>query len=248
MSIDGVVRRLAPLALLAVLLGSAVSASGASVGPPPTDPSALRASLATPAPSAPGANNTAGQAQTAPVRRSPAVRARTVRAGSLPAVPVVDAGLRPHRAGAGTQPRRLEVAGVDIDLPVVPVGVTDDRAMQLPDSVDTVGWYRFGPRPADRRGTTVLAAHVDSVDEGLGPFAKLRWTSKGSVVAVTDARGDTTRFRVTSVQRVAKSKVALDHVFDRAGEPRVAIITCGGAYDQESGYRDNVIVTAEPES
>ena len=39
--------------------------------------------------------------------------------------------------------------------------------MDLPEDVDRVGWYRFGPAPgAD--GSAVLAGHVDDAEQGLG--------------------------------------------------------------------------------
>ena len=47
------------------------------------------------------------------------------------------------------------------------------------------------------------------------------------------------------MKRIPKSKVPLDRIFDRAGPSRLAVLTCGGAYDQGSGYRDNVVVLAE---
>jgi hypothetical protein len=166
----------------------------------------------------------------------------------VPDVEVRSAELRAVRADPGATPVRLDVARVEISLPVVPVGVQEDRTMELPGTVREAGWYRFGPRPADRTGTTVLAAHVDTRAEGIGPFAKLRWVTRGTVIAVTDADGDVHRYRVREVAEVAKTEVALDRVFRRRGAPGLVLITCGGAYDRGTGYRDNVIVSAEPES
>ena len=45
-----------------------------------------------------------------------------------------------------------------------------------------------------------------------------------------------------------KSTVPLAEVFDRSGEPRLILITCGGAYHRGTGYTDNVVATALPES
>ena len=145
----------------------------------------------------------------------------------------------------GSTPRRVEIAGIDISLPIVPVGVTKDGTMELPSTVGQVGWYSFGVRPADSRGTTVLASHVDTRTEGLGPFALLREVGIGSTVTVTERSGARHRYRVTAVRKVPKSRLPLDRVFARAGPARLAVLTCGGAYDQGSGYRDNVLVLAE---
>ena len=118
--------------------------------------------------------------------------------------------------------------------------------MELPETVSQAGWYEFGARPADRGGITVLAAHVDTREEGLGQFARLREARQGSIVMVTDRGGDRYEYRVVQVTRIAKSKVPWDGIFDRAGPSRLAIVTCGGEYDRDRGsYRDNVIVLAE---
>jgi LPXTG-site transpeptidase (sortase) family protein len=131
-------------------------------------------------------------------------------------------------------------------MDVVPVGVDGRGDMELPASVAQVGWYEFGSRPADSAGATVLAAHVDSKKEGLGPFARLRNVRKGTTVALTTEDGTVHRYRVTEVELLPKSTVPLAQVFQRDGTPRLTLVTCGGAYDQGTGYSANVVVTAEP--
>ncbi len=116
----------------------------------------------------------------------------------------------------------------------------------MPGTVTEVGWYRFGANPSWRTGTTVLASHVDTRAEGLGPFARLSDVKQGAEVTVTDRSGDRFRYRVAKVTWMDKSKVPWPQVFDERGHPRLVMITCGGAYDQGSGYRDNVLVTAFP--
>ena len=88
----------------------------------------------------------------------------------------------------------------DIDLPVLPVGVADGGMMGLPTTAYAVGWYEFGARPADRAGTTVLAGHVDTKAEGLGPLAALRGVDQGSEIVVTAMDGTSRRYRVTEVR------------------------------------------------
>jgi LPXTG-site transpeptidase (sortase) family protein len=163
-------------------------------------------------------------------------------------VPVVKAKLTAASDERRTRPIRVRVDGVDIDLPVVPVGVNPDGSMEMATSVREVGWYRFGARPVDRTGTTVLAGHVDTKREGLGPLARLRSVDRGSRVVITSADGRTRAYRVVDVRRIAKTRVPLAEVFRRDGQERVVLITCGGRYDRDTGYRDNVLVTAEPMS
>jgi LPXTG-site transpeptidase (sortase) family protein len=133
-------------------------------------------------------------------------------------------------------------------MDVVPVGVEPDGDMALPKTVAEAGWYQFGPRPGDASGATVLAAHVDTHAEGLGPFARLRSVKRGASVVLSTRDGAVHRYRVSSVQLVPKSEVPAAAVFDREGPPRLTLVTCGGAYDRGNGYSDNVVVTATSES
>jgi LPXTG-site transpeptidase (sortase) family protein len=140
----------------------------------------------------------------------------------------------------------LDVSSADISMPVLPVAVDGKGDMAIPDSVGDVGWYEFGARPGDSSGTAVLAAHVDSFKDGLGPFARLRGIRKGAKITVTMQPGGSLRYKVTDVALVDKSTVPLADVFQRGGAPRLILITCGGAYSRGSGYSGNVIVTALP--
>ena len=152
---------------------------------------------------------------------------------------------RPSPAGAErrTRPDRFVLGG--IDLPVLPVGVADDGLMALPDTVYAVGWYEFGARPADRAGTTVLAGHVDTKAEGLGPLAGCAPSTRGRDHG---DRGDgrSRRYRVTNVARSTRRGSGCTQIFARDGAETLVLITCGGPFDRPTGYRDNVIVIATP--
>jgi sortase (surface protein transpeptidase) len=118
--------------------------------------------------------------------------------------------------------------------------------MELPDTIHQVGWYQFGTRPSDGTGVRVLAVHVDTRGEGLGPFARLRDVRAGASVMLTTTEGDRPAYRVTDVQRIARTAVPFDQLFRREGPETLARITCGGRYDRGLGYRGNVIVTVVP--
>jgi sortase (surface protein transpeptidase) len=143
-------------------------------------------------------------------------------------------------------PVRLAVPALGVDAPVEPVGVRDDGQMALPDDVDRLGWYRFGPVPG-AEGSAVLAGHVDDADQGLGALAPLRDAEPGAEVVVTDAAGTATRWRVVSREVLEKQALPVDRLFARTGEPRLVLVTCGGPFlPGVGGYRDNVVVVAEP--
>jgi hypothetical protein len=158
----------------------------------------------------------------------------------------VDAAAEPAAAGEAT-PVQLVAPAVGVRMPVVAKGVAADGQMALPADPRRVGWYRFGPSPTAERGSTVLAGHVDSKRYGVGPLSRLRGIAKGDVIRIATSDGRMIRFRTTSVRSIDKDELPLDAVFDRAGPPRLRIVTCGGEYDRRyGGYQDNVVVTAVP--
>ncbi|NEK58899.1 class F sortase [Geodermatophilus sabuli] len=165
-------------------------------------------------------------------------------ASTLPPVTVRDAA--PAATAPAPVPVRLAVPALGIEAPVDPVGVRGDGQMALPDDVDRVGWYRFGPAPGTA-GSTVLAGHVDDRDQGLGVLAPLRDAAVGDRIEVIDAAGAATGWRVVSRDVIEKRALPLDQLFGRAGPPRLVLLTCGGPFLPDLGaYRDNVVVVAEP--
>jgi hypothetical protein len=180
-----------------------------------------------------------GGATTAPSPEpsaAPAIRAATPK--PRPARTAVNA-----RAGR----TRLAVPALGIDAPVVPVGVRPDGSMAIPEPVQEVGWYKFGPAPGARAGSAVLAGHVDSAKQGKGALFDLRGVDIGARIEVTLASGRTVRYRVTGRETFVKKRLPTERLFARDGAPRLVIITCGGPFIRElSSYRDNLVVAAEP--
>ena len=132
-------------------------------------------------------------------------------------------------------------------MSVDPVGVTDAGTMELPEDADRAGWYEYGPTPSDARGSTLVAAHVDSRLTGIGPFARLREVTVGSPLTLTTADGVAHSYVVASVVKTPKDEAPVDEWFDRTGTPRLVLVTCGGQWIRAAGhYSDNVVVTASP--
>ncbi|MDO8148727.1 sortase [Isoptericola sp. b515] len=160
---------------------------------------------------------------------------------AVPDIPVVSADLAGSEPAA--PPELVTVQGL-LETPVRPVGVDPDGTMELPESGDVAGWYRFGPAPGDPQGAAVLASHVDT-QEGVGQFARLAEATAGDKVTVTDADGVRHRYEVTEITRYSKEAVPWEKFFDRSGERRLVLVTCGGRWDAEAGhYEDNLVVTA----
>jgi sortase (surface protein transpeptidase) len=149
---------------------------------------------------------------------------------------------------AAVPPRRLTIPAIDVDAAVRATGIDEATGeLDVPRSVDTVGWYRFGPELAAGAGSVVIAGHVDSAEQGQGAFFRLRDLRAGDRVTVTGPGGETRVYTVDSRRVYAKSSAPMDRLFARDGPPRLTLITCGGTFDRRDGhYRDNVVVTAGP--
>ena len=168
-------------------------------------------------------------------------------APAVPDVPVADARLGATPAPVVLAPTRLVVDGLPIDMPVQPVGVADDGTMELVPDTDVAGWYRFGRGLDAAEGTTVIAAHVDSLTYGLGPFAELKKAQPGQRIGLTGEDDVQRVYTVDTVETTEKTTVDLSKVFVQDGAPRLVLITCGGDFDYDTRhYLSNVVVTATP--
>lgn len=144
-------------------------------------------------------------------------------------------------------PSRIVIPALDVSAKVVPVGVRQDGSMAIPENVDQVGWYRFGPQPGDPAGATVLAGHVDSKEQGRGALFGMRDLDVGDTIDVRAADGATVQYRVVAKETIVKKRLPTERLFARDGAPRLVLITCGGPFLPElSSYRDNLVVVAEP--
>jgi hypothetical protein len=152
----------------------------------------------------------------------------------------------PQAQRHGARPVAVALPALDLRTRVVPVGVTRDGVMALPDA-RRVGWYRHGASPGTGRGSAVLAGHVDSREVGLGALVRLRESRAGDRVVVTRADGSRVPYRVVRVVAHAKAALPLASLFRRGGAPVLRVVTCGGSFSPEAGgYEENVVVTAVP--
>ncbi|MFN0091493.1 MAG: class F sortase [Acidimicrobiales bacterium] len=167
-------------------------------------------------------------------------------AEAVGAVAVADAGGERAPAGPAAPPVFLRLDAIGVAAPVVGVGVTEHRAMEVPAELDRVGWYRLGPAPGSP-GAAVIAAHVDAWPNRAGAFYRLRELAPGATVAVVDADGHELRFRVTELRTYDKAKLPVHELFQREGPATLHLVTCSGAFDRSArSYAQNLVVTAVP--
>ena len=142
-------------------------------------------------------------------------------------------------------PRSVQLPS-GVVLPVRAIGTDRDGELAVPDDAGTAGWWRGGARVGDAFGSTLLVAHVDSRQRGLGPYAELYATRPGARVVLRS--GDLRQvFRIRSVRLVRRGSVASrPGLYSPRGVRRLILVTCAPPYDTRRGYLNLVVVTAAP--
>lgn len=188
---------------------------------------------------------------TAPATPGPATTQTPPDDADLPASDVVTSGvaIQPATgalAEAAPSPVSLDIAGTDIQVGVIDVGIEDDNEMEIPESFYEAGWYRYGPAPGATAGNAVLAAHIDIGTEVM-PFTQLKDVPVGTLITVGRENAEPVQYEVTEVRHEPKANLNTADIFQRDGEHQLVVITCGGDWlVDKDDYEDNVVLTASP--
>jgi len=132
-------------------------------------------------------------------------------------------------------------------LPVDVAPTRPDGVLGVPEGTGAAGWWDGSSRLGEPFGAIVIAAHVDSTEQGLGPFAQLLGVGRGDPV-VLSSESLSQRFRVRSLEVIPRDSLTGHPELTAAtGEPRLVLVTCAGPYDPvRGGYQNLAVVTAEP--
>lgn len=139
-----------------------------------------------------------------------------------------------------------------------PVEVRDTHVVggrelfQDPTAPQYIAWYpRFG-QPGFAGHNSILAAHIDYVGFGKGPFGYLTSASAGDALYLTMDNGSSLAYTVKSVSVIKLANLNMDDVVFPILPPnteRVTLISCGGTFVPYPGgggeYDSRVILVAE---
>jgi LPXTG-site transpeptidase (sortase) family protein len=147
----------------------------------------------------------------------------------------------PQRSGI---PRRIVIPTIEVDAPVVAVGLESDGSMEIPGANEG-GWYHYGVRPGHEVGSAVIAGHVDFAGQP-GVFLRLNEVEIGQLVKVYDNQGKPHRFSVTERFQIDKDELPGPELFRADGRPVLTLITCGGSFNRKlRRYTDNIVIRAD---
>jgi hypothetical protein len=139
---------------------------------------------------------------------------------------------------------RIRIPAIQVDAPVMPVGLDMDGWVDAPPPEDPnlAGWFTGAVSPGEK-GTAVLVGHVDN-QQGPAVFYGLGALKKGNRVEVLRNDGKTGVFEIYGVEVFEKHNFPGDRVYGNNGVPELRVITCGGGFSAQSGYAGNVVVFA----
>ena len=142
---------------------------------------------------------------------------------------------------ARSVPVALRIPTIGVDVSLSTLGVNFDGTVQVPTDYQQPGWFRLGPTPG-QVGSAVILGHVDN-HQGPAVFFKIRSLVPGDQVNVTLADGVTAQFAVTSVAMYSKPDFPAQQVYGSHGSSALQLVTCGGAFDTQTGsYLSNIVV------
>ncbi|HVV22750.1 MAG TPA: class F sortase [Pseudonocardiaceae bacterium] len=143
-------------------------------------------------------------------------------------------------------PASVRIPSINATSSLVALGQNADGTVQVPP-VSTpmqAGWYAGSSAPGEP-GPAVLLGHVDG-DKQIGIFFRLHELKAGDQVLITRTDGSVLTFKVTKVDKVAKSAFPTQSVYGPTKDAELRLLTCGGAFDHAAhSYVDNVIVYAK---
>jgi hypothetical protein len=141
------------------------------------------------------------------------------------------------------QPEQLVIPALELDAPIIPLGLETTGELEVPSNPDDTGWFTGGPEPGEP-GAAVIAGHVDS-KTGPAVFHGLRDLSPGDEITVVGEGGESAVFAVDRLEQYDKAQFPTDEVYGDTDASELRLITCSGGFDRNSGhYNDNLVVFA----
>lgn len=141
-------------------------------------------------------------------------------------------------------PDRVRIPAIQVDAPILPVGLDADGwvAAPPPEDPNLAGWFTGAVSPGEK-GTSVVVGHVDNA-RGPAVFYGLGALKKGNRVEIARKDGKTAVFEIYGVEVFSKYDFPGDRVYASKGTAKLRVITCGGGFTQQDGYDGNVVAFA----
>jgi len=143
-----------------------------------------------------------------------------------------------------SKPTHIRIPSIEVDAVFeTPLGVSKSYEIEVPESYETVGWYKHGPTPGEV-GPAVVLGHVDSY-QGPAVLFSLGQVEVGETIEIDREDGSTAIFEVEALEKHEQTGFPTEKVYSDLDYPGLRLITCTGTYDKGvQRYSHNLIVFA----
>lgn len=150
----------------------------------------------------------------------------------------------------GVIPTRLVIPDLQVDAPVVQVGLDEYGNLGAPSHDDRTkaGWYAMDPRPGDGRGNVLMDGHTFVNDSAIFTSDFAEKIHVGMAISVAGADGVAHRYTATTVLPAVNKKddypgvVAKYKLYDFTGPERLVIVTCSGSFNWITKTHEDVAI------
>lgn len=142
-------------------------------------------------------------------------------------------------------PVQVIIPAIDVDSPLVNLGLNADGTLEVPNDYEKAGWFTGGNYPGDPTGPPgLLAGHVDDYT-GPAVFFELKSLVAGDEVHVVRADNTVAVFVVTATAQFPKNEFPAEQVYAPVAGSEIVLITCTGEFNENArSYLDNFVVRA----
>jgi LPXTG-site transpeptidase (sortase) family protein len=141
-------------------------------------------------------------------------------------------------------PKQLRIPSINVNAKVQYVGITKNGRMATPNNFTDVGWFQYGTIPG-KKGSAVIAGHVDNGLALPSVFANLGSMNIGENIYIDTLGGDTLTFRVINIKNYDPS-AKTDEIFNQNNGNFLKLITCAGVWsEQYKTHNQRLVLTAE---
>ena len=145
----------------------------------------------------------------------------------------------------GDYPVRLLIPKLTIDANVQRVGIAASGDVGVPNNFTDVAWYKNGVAPG-QDGSALIDGHVDNGLSLAGVFKHLNSIALGDDIYVQTESGIKLHFVVSGIVLYPYQSVPMSDILSTTGAPRLALITCDGAWvEGQRTYDHRLVVYAD---
>ncbi len=169
---------------------------------------------------------------------STAIPSALENVNTLPATTQIGPGL----------PVRLIIPSINVDAPIIYVGLAPDGSVDVPKGPDQVAWFQFGPRPG-AKGSAVITGHYGPWRNGANSvFDNLYKLKQGDKIYVKDDKGISLTFTVRD-SHIYNPNESVPEVFSKDDGTYLNLITCHGDWlANQKTYTKRLVVFTDATS